>query len=111
VTGERLVGYQTRLENRVTVHCQIIYSTTGVFLHTLAEGTDNFLGGLTHVIIDQVHEEDRFINILMGVLGLRLAQNPHLRMILLSANDEPYTELLARYFQSSIIRIPSTLRS
>ena len=109
--GERLIGYQTRLENRVTASCQIIYCTTGVFLRALAENTDNCLKGLTHIVIDQVHEKDDFINILMGVLGLRLVQYPHLRMVLLSGDNEPYTELLAHYFQSTIIRICPTLKS
>ena len=111
VTGERLIGYQTRLENRVTASCQITYCTTGVFLRALIENTDSCLKGLTHIVIDQVHEKDGFINVLMGVLGLRLVQYPHLRMVLLSADQEPYTELLARYFQSNIIQIRPTSRS
>ena len=99
VTGQRLVGYQTRLENEETANCQITYCTTGIFLNSLMEDDSCCLKGLTHIIVDQVHEKDRFVDVLLGVLRLRLLQYPPLRLVLISANDEPHSRLLARYFE------------
>lgn len=81
-----------------------MFCTTGVFLRTLIEN-ERCLKGLTHVIIDQVHERDRFTDLLLGIFRLRLPQYPDLRLILLSANMAPHT--LANYFhQENIIKIP-----
>lgn len=66
---------------------------------------DRCLKGLTHVIIDQVNDRDRFTDLLLGVFRLRLSQHPKLRLILLTANMSPHT--VAHYFhQENIIRIP-----
>lgn len=104
VTGDRLVGHQTRLESKGTVNCPLIFCTTGVFLRSLIEN-DRCLKGITHVIIDQVHERDRFTDLLLGVFRLRLSQYPDLRLILLSADMAPHA--LGNYFhQEKIIRVP-----
>ncbi len=98
------MGYQIRLESRGTTNCPLMFCTTGVFLRTLIE-SDRCLKGLTHVIIDQVHERDRFTDVLLGVFRLKLVQYPDLRLILLSANMAPHT--LGNYFhQDKIIKIP-----
>ena len=66
---------------------------------------DRCLAGLTHVIIDQVNDRDRFTDLLLGVFRLRLNQYPKLRLILLTTNVSPHT--MAHYFhQENIIRIP-----
>nr|CAH0102024.1 unnamed protein product [Daphnia galeata] len=104
VTGERLVGHQTRLESKGTNNCPLIFCTTGVFLRSLIEN-DRCLKGITHVVIDQVHERDRFTDLLLGVFRLRLSQYPDLRLILLSADMAPHA--LGSYFhQEKIIRVP-----
>lgn len=104
VTGERLVGHQTRLDSKGTVSCPLIFCTTGVFLRSLIEN-DRCLKGITHIIIDQVHERDRFTDLLLGVFRLRLSQYPDLRLILLSADMAPHA--LGSYFhQEKIIKIP-----
>lgn len=98
------MGHQTRLESKGTANCPLIFCTTGVFLRSLIE-SDCCLKGITHVIIDQVHERDRFTDLLLGVFRLRLSQYPDLRLILLSANMAPHA--LANYFhQEKIIKIP-----
>lgn len=80
-----------------------MFCTTGVFLRTLNE-IDRFLKGITHIIIDQAHERDRFTDLLLGILRNRLPQYPRLRLVILSANVTPHT--FARYFsQEKFIQI------
>lgn len=107
MTGERLVGYQTRRESRVTTFCQLTYCTTAVFFRTLIEN-DFCLKGLTHVIIDQVHERDRFTDVLMGVLRIRLVQFADLKLILLGASIAQLDTLSQYFGQRNIIDIGPT---
>ena len=49
-----LVGYSIRLENRVHAGTQLLYATTGIVLRMLE--SSNGLDGVTHLILDEVHE-------------------------------------------------------
>lgn len=85
--GEQLggtVGYQIRLENRVSSKTALMFCTTGILLRTLMYQEGN-LDRVTHLIIDEVHERDRFVDFLLGVLRSRLPRLPNLRLILMSA--------------------------
>ncbi|KAL7987260.1 hypothetical protein Chor_006179 [Crotalus horridus] len=55
------VGYQIRLESVMSSSTRLLYCTTGVLLRRL-EGDKN-LQGITHVIIDEIHErtEERYV--------------------------------------------------
>jgi len=102
VTAERLIGFQTRLESRINTTSQMIFCTIGVFLHTLLAG-DGFLGGLTHLIIDEVHCRDRYTDMLLGIIRTRLCKFPGLRLILLS--DSVFCNVLSTYFfKCSIVK-------
>ena len=46
------VGYQIRLERKVTPETRLIYMTTGILLRRLAADPD--LVGITHIIVDEV---------------------------------------------------------
>lgn len=105
VVGEKIVGYQIGLESRGTTNCPLTFCTTQVFMRTLIDH-EKSLSLVTHLIIDQVHERDRFTDLLLGVIKIRLAQNPHLHLILLSTNITP--PIMANYFgQESVIHIHS----
>ena len=85
--GEQLggtVGYQIRLENRMSSKTALMFCTTGILLRTLMYQEGN-LERVTHLIIDEVHERDRFVDFLLGVLKSRLPRLPKLRLILMSA--------------------------
>ena len=85
--GERLgntVGYQIRLENRISSNTALVFCTTGILLRTLMYHDSN-LEKVTHLIIDEVHERDRFVDFLLGVLRSRISRYPNLRIILMSA--------------------------
>ena len=46
---------------------------------------EEFLRNVTHIIIDEVHERDRFSDFLLLILKQHLAVNPNFRLILMSA--------------------------
>ena len=48
------VGYQIRLENRLSSSTALIFCTTGILLRTLMYHDKN-LEKVTHLIIDEVH--------------------------------------------------------
>ncbi|KFP81578.1 Putative ATP-dependent RNA helicase DHX57, partial [Acanthisitta chloris] len=97
------VGYQIRLESVKSSATRLLYCTTGVLLRRL-EG-DLTLQGITHVIVDEVHERTEESDFLLLVLKDIMIQRPDLRVILMSATLN--AELFSHYFHSCpIINIP-----
>ncbi|KAM6433419.1 putative ATP-dependent RNA helicase DHX57 [Rhynochetos jubatus] len=97
------VGYQIRLESVKSSATRLLYCTTGVLLRRL-EG-DLTLQGITHVIVDEVHERTEESDFLLLVLKDIMIQRPDLRIILMSATLN--AELFSQYFHSCpIINIP-----
>ncbi|KFO93644.1 Putative ATP-dependent RNA helicase DHX57, partial [Buceros rhinoceros silvestris] len=97
------VGYQIRLESVKSSATRLLYCTAGVLLRRL-EG-DLTLQGITHVIVDEVHERTEESDFLLLVLKDIMVQRPDLRVILMSATLN--AELFSRYFHSCpIINIP-----
>lgn len=61
--------------------------------------------GVTHVIIDEIHERDRFADFLLVQLRELLPRNPQLRVILMSATL--HEALFSDYFGGCpIVRVP-----
>lgn len=59
-TGTKLgdtVGYAVRLESKRSPETQVLFCTTGLFLKMLLSNPE--LDGLTHIVLDEVHERDR----------------------------------------------------
>ncbi|XP_069708994.1 putative ATP-dependent RNA helicase DHX57 isoform X2 [Phaenicophaeus curvirostris] len=97
------VGYQIRLESVKSSATRLLYCTTGVLLRRL-EG-DLTLQGVTHVIVDEVHERTEESDFLLLVLKDIMVQRPDLHVILMSATLN--AELFSQYFHSCpIINIP-----
>uniref|UniRef100_A0A8D0FNL5 Putative ATP-dependent RNA helicase DHX57 n=1 Tax=Strix occidentalis caurina TaxID=311401 RepID=A0A8D0FNL5_STROC len=102
------VGYQIRLESVKSSATRLLYCTTGVLLRRL-EG-DLTLQGITHVIVDEVHERTEESDFLLLVLKDIMVQRPDLRIILMSATLN--AELFSQYFHSCpIINIPGEKHS
>ncbi|KFP59037.1 Putative ATP-dependent RNA helicase DHX57, partial [Cathartes aura] len=98
-----IVGYQIRLESVKSSATRLLYCTTGVLLRRL-EG-DLTLQGITHVIVDEVHERTEESDFLLLVLKDIMVQRPDLRVILMSATLN--AELFSQYFHSCpIVNIP-----
>ncbi|XP_076800164.1 3'-5' RNA helicase YTHDC2-like isoform X2 [Clavelina lepadiformis] len=90
------VGYQIRLESRASPRTLLTFCTNGVLLRTLMAG-DAALQSITHVIIDEVHERDRFCDFLLIKLRkLLMSRKPQFRLILVS--DAVNAKFLQDYF-------------
>ncbi|XP_058802903.1 3'-5' RNA helicase YTHDC2-like [Phymastichus coffea] len=100
-------GYQIRLESRVAPKTLLTYCTNGVLLRTLM-GDDSALAMITHIIVDEVHERDRFCDFLLIVLKDALTKYKSLKVILMSAMIDP--SIFIRYFDNCpVIYIPEKL--
>ena len=50
----KTVGYNIRLENKVSNYTRLTFCTTGILLQRLT--TDPLLRSVSHIIVDEVHE-------------------------------------------------------
>ncbi|XP_053787403.1 3'-5' RNA helicase YTHDC2-like isoform X6 [Vidua chalybeata] len=91
------IGYQIRLESRVSPKTLVTFCTNDMLLGTLMAG-DSTLSTVTHVIVDEVHERDRFSDFLLIKLRDVLQNQHHLKLILSGAAVD--TNLFIRYFGS-----------
>jgi HrpA-like RNA helicase len=100
------IGYQIRGETRMSRDTCLVFCTTGVLLRQLQDG----LGGVTHIIVDEVHERSVDTDFLLAVLKRMLPRHPAVKVVLMSATMEAAT--FARYFAGnggrpcSVIEIP-----
>uniref|UniRef100_A0A4W4GII3 RNA helicase n=1 Tax=Electrophorus electricus TaxID=8005 RepID=A0A4W4GII3_ELEEL len=94
-TVGQTVGYQIRLESRVSPKTLLTFCTSGVLLRTLMAG-DATLSTVTHVIVDEVHERDGLTDFLLIKLRDMLQKMPSLKLILSSAALD--INLFIRYF-------------
>ncbi|KAG0229491.1 ATP-dependent RNA helicase dhx29, partial [Mortierella sp. GBA43] len=78
-----LVGYQIRLESRVEPSNVLKFCTTGILLRRLE--SDSLLKGVTHLVIDEVHERSLDSDFLLVILQRLLPRRPDLKVILMSA--------------------------
>lgn len=100
-------GYQIRLESRVAPKTLLTYCTNGVLLRTLM-GDDSALAMITHIIVDEVHERDRFCDFLLIALKDALTKYRSLKVILMSATVD--TSLFVKYFNNCpVISVPGKL--
>nr|GMC51507.1 DExH-box ATP-dependent RNA helicase DExH3 [Ipomoea batatas] len=95
--GENLgesVGYKVRLEGMKGRDTRLLFCTTGILLRRLL--VDRNLEGVTHVIVDEIHERGMNEDFLLIVLKDLLHRRPELRLILMSATLN--AELFSSYF-------------
>ncbi|KAK4620855.1 ATP-dependent DNA/RNA helicase DHX36 [Fulvia fulva] len=111
--GEHLgskVGYHVRGEARLpSPGGSITYCTTGILLQQLKFDADAVMDSTSHLIIDEVHERDMFIDFLLIILKkavkARLAAGKTVpQVVLMSATLDP--ELFTRYLAEDDIECP-----
>ena len=100
------VGYQVRFESKLPEdHGSITYCTTGVFLRkmqsALLETTSRrSMDEVTHIVVDEVHERDVDIDLMLVVLkrllAERRAQKKPIKIVLMSATID--STLFRNYF-------------
>lgn len=100
--GEKLgesVGYKVRLEGMKGKDTHLLFCTTGILLRRLL--ADRNLKGVTHVIVDEIHERGMNEDFLLIVLKELLPHRPELKLILMSATLD--AELFSLYFNGAPI--------
>ncbi|KAL6616121.1 hypothetical protein ACP70R_038391 [Stipagrostis hirtigluma subsp. patula] len=112
------VGYKIRLESKGGKNSSIMFCTNGILLRLLiGRGTDtpkarkakrsldDAILGITHIIVDEIHERDRFSDFMLTILRDLLPTYPHLRMVLMSATID--AERFSQYFNGCpVIQVP-----
>lgn len=96
------VGYSVRFESYLPrPYASIMFCTVGVLLRKLEGG----LRGVSHVIVDEIHERDVNSDFIMVVLRDMIHLYPDLRIILMSATID--TTLFSEYFNNCpVVEIP-----
>ncbi|KAF2323819.1 hypothetical protein GH714_042404 [Hevea brasiliensis] len=95
--GENLgetVGYQIRLEAKRSAQTRLLFCTTGVLLRQLVQDPD--LTGVSHLLVDEIHERGMNEDFLLIILHDLLPRRPDLRLILMSATIN--ANLFSKYF-------------
>lgn len=75
------VGFNVRLESKSSAATQLLFCTTGTVLRMMA--SNKTLAGVTHLVLDEVHERDRFRWVSLHGMVTSLWP-PHLRRRLFS---------------------------
>ncbi|CAM9614623.1 unnamed protein product [Pylaiella littoralis] len=91
------VGYQIRLERRASEHTKLLFVTTGILLRRLQ--ADPQLEGVTHVILDEVHERTVDSDFLIIILRDLALQRKDLTLVLMSATLN--ADLFSNYFSNA----------
>ncbi|KAG5647688.1 hypothetical protein DXG03_008411 [Asterophora parasitica] len=107
VSAERLedgsVGYAIRGESKRTDKTKLLFCTTGVVLRRLGSG--DILRGVSHVMVDEVHERSVDGDFLLLELKELLKKHPSLKIILMSATINH--ETFIKYFNDApLLTIP-----
>ncbi|RZF46510.1 hypothetical protein LSTR_LSTR009292 [Laodelphax striatellus] len=99
-----LVGYQIHLESCISRSTRLSFCTTGVLLRRLE--SDPSLLGVSHIVVDEVHERSEESDFLLLILKQLLAKRNDLKVILMSATAN--AKLFCDYFGGNvpIIDIP-----
>ncbi|XP_065360974.1 dosage compensation regulator [Calliphora vicina] len=96
------VGYTVRFENAMPrPYGAILFCTVGVLLRKLEAG----LRGVSHIIVDEIHERDVNSDFLLVILRDMVHTYPDIRIILMSATID--TTLFSEYFgRCPVMEVP-----
>ena len=84
--GEKLgekIGYHVSMNHKYSSETKILVETTGVFLEELIHKNLEY----THIILDEVHERDIYVDLVLAMIKWYFEENPRsqLKIILMSA--------------------------
>ncbi|KAI8582556.1 hypothetical protein K450DRAFT_227732 [Umbelopsis ramanniana AG] len=98
-----LVGYQIRLESKTSDSNILQFCTTGILLRRL-EG-DSRLQGVTHVVVDEVHERSIESDFLLIILRHLCKLRPDIKILLMSATVDAHK--FSSYFGGCpVVQVP-----
>ncbi|XP_055816324.1 DExH-box ATP-dependent RNA helicase DExH7, chloroplastic-like isoform X1 [Solanum dulcamara] len=98
-SSESLVGYQVRLDSARNERTKLLFCTTGILLRMFSGNND--LAGVSHIIVDEVHERSLLGDFLLIVLKSLIQKQSalgtgKLKVILMSATVDSH--LFSHYF-------------
>ncbi|XP_067835126.1 ATP-dependent RNA helicase DHX30 [Heptranchias perlo] len=98
------VGYQVRLESMLPPRGgALLFCTVGILLKKMQGNAS--LEGISHVIVDEVHERDVNTDFLLILLKNVMEANPDLKIILMSATSD--TERISEYYGNCpVVTVP-----
>lgn len=87
------VGYSVRFDTILPrSHASMLFCTVGVLLRKLENG----LHGISHVVVDEIHERDINTDFVLVILRDMIQAYPNLRVVLMSATID--TQMFTEYF-------------
>ena len=106
------MGYAVRCASCLSARTRLLFVTTWVLLRYLAHHAQrSSLGGITHILIDEVHERAMLCDFLLILLRRHLDQtrqasgSSHARIVLMSATIQ--ADRLAKYFGGApVVTVP-----
>ena len=107
-TGQT-VGFQIRLESKLSPKTLLTFCTNGVLVRTLIS-SKSVLQNITHIIVDEVHERDYQTDLLILFFKEMRNEFPNIKFIFMSASLDA-KKLSAYLFNCPIIQIPGKLIS
>jgi len=100
------IGYQIRLDNRISNDTNLILCTHGVLLRTLVgskkESREKLSAMVSHVILDEIHERDKNADFLLIELREMLKNGELNRLVLMSATID--VNFFRNYFEQEGIQ-------
>lgn len=95
-----LVGYQVRMDSKVSkAKTRLVFCTSGILLRRLI--SDPELVGISHILLDEVHERSVEIDFLLLILRQLVQRRSDLRIVLMSATID--TTLFVNYFTKKYV--------
>lgn len=95
------VGHHVRGDRSASGDTSIVFVTVGILLRQLQSGVP---AGITHIVVDEVHERSADTDFLLCTLKRLLSQGAKVRVVLMSATMQAST--FARYFSSVTGSVP-----
>lgn len=97
------IGYQIRLESKLSSRTRLTFCTIGILLQRLSANPE--LADVTHVVVDEVHERSAESDFLLMLLKDLLSRRSNLNVILMSATLN--AEVFSSYFREApVLCIP-----
>jgi HrpA-like RNA helicase len=97
------IGYSIRLETVRSEETRLLFVTTGVLLRRLQ--SDPWLEGVSHLILDEVHERDLNSDFLLIILRELIKKRKDIKLILMSATLN--ADIFSKYFENCpVLDIP-----
>jgi HrpA-like RNA helicase len=108
--GSGTIGFQVRLESKISPRTICTMCTYRVLLRTLLGREDSHVAHITHIIIDEVHERSKISDFLLIELRSLLAKHPHLRLVLMASAID--LEVFQSYFnRCPLLDVPARAHS